>query len=271
MPVKILQGKTALITGGGSGIGFAIAQRLAAQGCAIALVDANRERLAAAGRILESTGQTVTTHELDVSDESGVRALGEEFARRERGLNILVNSAGVSLAGRFTETTLADMRWVLDVNFWGTVYCCKFLLPALKCESEAQIVNICSSFGWLGWAGKTAYSASKFAVRGFSEALRMELSGSSVGLTVVYPGPVATNIVADGRVANEQQRRAELEFLSRRAIPAERVAKRVVDSIRKNPARVRLSADYLLMDWLARIAPGGAQAMGARIARKLPF
>lgn len=271
MPIRSFDNKIAVVTGGASGIGLAIAERLGGLGCHLALVDIHADRLRSARRRLESTGQAVTLHECDVADYQQVLALPGEIVSTHGRVNILVNNAGVSLAGRFMETSLDNFDWIMRVNFWGVVYCCKAFLPSLLGEQEAQIVNMCSSFGLLGLAGKTGYSASKFAVRGFSEALRMELADANVGLTVVYPGPVRTNLLIDGRASSETQRRAEIDFLTRRAIPAERVAKKVIRGIRKNSFRVRLSLDYAVIDWLTRLSPALAQTFGAWAKRKMPF
>ena len=268
MPIKTFERKTAVVTGGASGIGLAIAEALSQRGCHVALVDVQPERLRNAQQHLATT---VTLHGCDVGDNEQVLAVRDEILKMHGRVNLLVNNAGVSLAGRFLETSLDDLAWIMRVNFWGTVYCCKAFLPAMLQQPEAQIVTICSSFGLLGFAGKTGYSASKFAVRGFSEALRMELATTSVGVTVVYPGPVQTNLLRDGRVASETQRQAEAEFLASRAIPAERVAASVLRGVSKNAARVRLSLDYAAIDWLTRLAPTLAQAGGAWAARKMPF
>ncbi len=271
MPIKDFTHKTAVVTGGASGIGLALAAELSRRGCDVALVDCHADRLRDAQQQLAASGTRITAHAYDVGAVEQVTALCEAVSQAHGHIHLLVNSAGVSVAGRFLETSLADFEWLMRVNFWGTVYCCKAFLPLLLKESEAHVVTLCSSFGLLGFAGKSAYSASKFAVRGFSEALRMELADTRAGLTVVYPGPVQTNILRDGRAASEAQRQAEAEFLSSRAIPAARVARQVVRGITRNAARVRLSLDYAAIDWLTRLSPALAQAGGAWAARRMPF
>ena len=271
MPIRSFDNKVAVVTGGASGIGLAIAERLSGLGCQVALVDARADRLPSAGQRIDATGQRVSTHECNIADYDQLLALFNEILVKHGRVNILVNSAGVSVAGRFMDTSLDDFEWIMRVNFWGTVYCCRVFLPLLLKEQEAQIVSMCSCFGLLGFAGKTGYSASKFAVRGFSEALRMELADTNVGMTVVYPGPVRTNIVADGRASSETQRQAESDFLARRAISADTVAKKVIRGIRRNSSRVRLSVDYAVIDWLTRLSPGAAQGFGAWMARRMPF
>lgn len=271
MPIRAFDNKVAVVTGGGGGIGLAIAERFVGLGCHLALVDIHADRLRSAKQRLDVAGRAVTLHECDVADNRQVLTMRDQVVRAHGRVNILVNNAGVSLAGRFLDTSLDDLDWVMRVNFWGAVYCCKAFLPSLLSEPEAQIINLCSSFGLLGFAGKTGYSASKFAIRGFSEALRMELASAGVGLTVIYPGPVRTNLLIDGRAVSETQRQAEMDFLTSRAIPADRVASKVIGAIRRNPSRVRISLDYAVIDWLTRLSPALAQSFGAWAARKAPF
>lgn len=269
--MNTLVDRTAVVTGAASGIGKALAHRLAREGCHLALVDIDGEALERARGELASTGRTVSLHVANVADRARMLALPKEVLAAHGHVHLLVNNAGVSVAGRFEEVGLEDLDWIFGVNFWGMVHGCKAFLPHLRREPEAHIVNLCSSFGLLGFAGKTGYSATKFAVRGFSEALRAELLGSPVGLTVVYPGAVDTNIVRAGRVVNEAQREAEARFISGRAIPTHRVASRIVQGIQRNSARVLIGLDYHLIDWLARLSPDLSQEVTARLSQRMPF
>jgi len=271
VPLRDFRNRTAVVTGGASGIGFSIAERLLRVGCSVMLVDHHHERLSLAYQRLSLQGGTVSEHLCDVTDREAVFSLAENCTREGRPVHLLVNSAGVSLAGSFATTSLDDLRWVMEVNFWGTVNLCRAFLPLLQQEPEGHILNVCSSFGLLGFANKSGYSASKFAVRGFSEALRMELTGSSTGVTVLYPGPVDTPLVREGRAITQGQREAEVEFLSRRAIPAAYVAQRALCGIQQNRARVLLSMDYLLIDWMTRLSPSLALEIGGWMARRMPF
>jgi short-subunit dehydrogenase len=271
LPLRSFGDRTALITGGASGIGLAIAERLAKERCHLRLVDVHSERLRQAQQRLTSIQPNVTIHECDVSDKAAVFRLAQELTDADEQLHLLVNCAGVSAAGSFDETSLDDFEWVMGVNFWGTVFACKAFLPILKRQDEAHIVNVSSVFGLLGFARKSGYSASKFAVRGFTEALRMELASSSVGVTLLYPGPVDTNIVRDGRAVSEEQKQAETAFLARRAISTEYVAARTLRGIRRNSARVLLGVDYHVADWLVRLSPALAQKAGAWFSRRMPF
>jgi short-subunit dehydrogenase len=230
-----------------------------------------REEVEEAARELGSQGVRVTAHRCDVADRAAMERLRDQVLATHGRVHLVVNNAGVSVAGRFAETKLEDFAWIMNVNFWGVVHGCHVFLPVLLEQDEAHIVNVSSSFGLLGMAGKTGYAASKFAVRGFSESLRAELSGTRVGVTVLYPGPVDTGIVQRGRVASEAQREAEAKFLASRSIPAERVARRLLEGIRKDEPRVLLSVDYLAIDALARLSPDLSQALAAFLAKRMPF
>lgn len=271
MPLRQFANKTAVVAGGASGIGLAIAERLARAGCAVLLLDQHSDRIEEACTLLSGVGATVTGIPLDVTDYTAIVALTDNLIRDGQSVHLLINSAGVALAGPFAEASLEDLRWVMEVNFWGTVHLCKAFLPLLQREPESHILNVCSSFGLLGFANKTGYSASKFAVRGFSEALRMELRGTPTGLTVLYPGPVASRLVAEGRTTNENQRTAEAAFLARRAIPAPYVADCALHAIRRNRPRVLLSPDYRMIDLMTRLSPGLAVEIGAWMASRMPF
>jgi len=183
--MSFLSDAVAVVTGAGSGIGRALAQQLAATGSALALADIDEAGLLETAQPLEKKSAPVTTHVLDVADEASMKAFAEEVGRRHGRATLLINNAGVALHGDFEEASLDDFRWLMNINFWGTVYGVKFFLPLLKREKRAQIVNISSVFGIVAPAGQCAYAASKFAVRGFTEALRHELQGSNVGVSCV--------------------------------------------------------------------------------------
>jgi len=270
MPVRHLAGRVAVVTGGARGIGLAIAQELVRRGAHVALVDVDPAVDGAAAG-LAASGTRVTAHRCDVADRAAMLRLPAEIVAQHGAVHVLVNNAGVSLAGRFLDASLEDLDWIVAINFWGVVHGCKAFLPVLLAQDEGHIINVSSSFGLLGFAGKTGYSATKAAVRGFSEALRAELLGSPVGVTVLYPGPVATELIDRGRAVDEQQRTAEARFVADRAVPAARVGRKAVAALRRGPARVMISIDYRLIDWLVRTSPSLAQAVTARIARRMPF
>src|SRR5690242_8874979 len=190
----------AVVTGAGSGIGRALAQRLAAAGSALAIADVDEAGLQQTAQSLPKSSVLVTTHVMDVAKEESVKSFSADVNSRHGRLTLLINNAGVALHGDFEEISLDDLRWLMDINFWGAVYGVKYFLPMLKREPRAHIVNLSSVFGLIAPAGQAAYSASKFAVRGFTEALRHELAPTNIYVSCVHPGGIRTPIAQRARL-----------------------------------------------------------------------
>jgi short-subunit dehydrogenase len=161
----------------------------------------------------------------------------------------------VGVAGTFAETTLEDLDWIVGINFWGVIASCKLFLPYLCAEDEGHIVNLSSVLGFIGIPGQSAYCATKFAVRGFSEALYAELSGTGVGVTSVHPGAVRTNIVRASRFYDRQAQQKILSRFERAAIPPERVARAIVRAIERRKLRVIVGADSHVLERAKRLLP----------------
>ena len=265
--LRLLPGTLAVVTGAGSGIGLAVARALAGRGCRLALIEVREDRLESARDALAAAGAVVTAHPADVCDDESVRRAAAEVRRAHGPAAVLVNSAGVALVGPFADTDADDFDWLMQVNFGGTVRCCRVFLPQLREAGSGQIVNVGSCFGWVGFPGMTGYCASKFAVRGFSESLRSELQPSRIGVTVVYPGPVDSNLVRDGRFTDERARSEEVAFLARRALPADLVARQIIRGIERNTARVVVGLDYRAIDLLVRLMPSWALSLIGRFGR----
>ena len=205
----------AVVTGASSGIGRALAQRLAAAGSALALADLDEAGLQQTAQSLAKSSALITTHVVDVAKEESVKSFAAVVNSRHGGVTLLINNAGVAQHGNFEEISLDDFRWLMDINFWGAVYGAKYFLPLLKRESRAHIVNLSSVFGLIAPAGQAAYSASKFAVRGFTESLRHELEGSNVGVSCVHPGGIRTPIAQRARLTGSTSPSRREESISR--------------------------------------------------------
>ncbi len=256
--MKKLQDRTAVITGAGSGIGRATSLALAQKGCRLAIADIDAAGLAESERLIKELGRPVTTHVVDVSHRARVEQFASEVAMAHGGANILVNNAGVAVAASFSEHSLEDFEWLMGVNFWGVIYGCKFFLPQLLAGTEGHIVNISSVFGLIGVPQQSSYCASKFAVRGFTESLRVELGSTQVGVTSVHPGGVATQIVANMRVngtpeAQKAKQRVVRSF--KKMLPPSVVASAVVRGIERNRARVLIARETYVADFAKRLLP----------------
>jgi short-subunit dehydrogenase len=273
----------AAVTGAASGIGRALALELAARGCDLALADRDEAGLqAAAAEIAKTSSQNktsprkVTIHRVDVSEPAAIAEFAQAATSAHPGLNILINNAGVALLGAFTEIDQAQMDWLMNINFWGVVHSTRAFLPHLARQPEAHIVNLSSIFGIVAPPGQTAYSAAKFAVRGFSEALRHELqiAKSPIKLSVVHPGGVLTNIVRNSRAGvgvTDNARRAESieRFDAIAKTTPKAAALRIIEGIEKNQPRILIGNDARFMDLLQRFRPGTYWATMAKRIEKM--
>jgi NAD(P)-dependent dehydrogenase (short-subunit alcohol dehydrogenase family) len=254
-----LHDRAAVITGAGSGIGRAIAQSLASRGCHLALADISEPGLAETVQLLEAPGIRISRHKLDVADRAAVAALPQAVAAEHGRVDLLFNNAGVALAGTFEQISEGDFEWLLDINFGAVVRLTRAFMPYLKASDDARIVNMSSLFGLISPPGQTAYSASKFAVRGFSNALRFELAGSNVGVTVVHPGGVATKIAENARrhagttnaeVAEQLERARRLLTM-----PPAQAGEIIVQAVERRAPRVVVGRQAKLMALIERLAP----------------
>jgi NAD(P)-dependent dehydrogenase (short-subunit alcohol dehydrogenase family) len=248
-----------VVTGTGSGMGRCLAQQLAAMGSALALADVNEKGLAETVALLGKTRGKVTKHIVDMGNEEQVKAFAEEVAAQHGRATVLFNNAGVALLGNFEEISLEDFRWLMDINFWGVIYGVTYFLPLLKKEKRAQIVNTSSIFGLVGAVGQSAYCASKFAVRGFTESLRHELEETNVSVTCVHPGGIRTRIAKHARPgarAGAGLHQESVERFDRVAITSpEDAAKRILRGVEKREPRVLIGSDCITVDLLQRLRP----------------
>jgi len=270
------QGGVAVLTGAASGIGAALAQAIAQRGMALALVDVDEAGLAATALRARAAGVQVSTHVLDLADAAAIAGLAPAVLGCHGRVNLLINNAGVALGGRFEQVTEADFDWLMRVNFEAAVRLTRAFLPLLQAEPMAQLVNVSSIFGLIAPPGQTAYCASKFALRGFSESLRHELAdaGSPVGVTLVHPGGVRTSIAQRARVApgasEEEVAREQAAWQRLLRLSPEAAAATIVCGIERRQARVLVGDDAVRAAWVQRLFPVGYWRLVARdIARRV--
>ena len=258
--MKNFDGKVAVITGAGSGIGRALAILLAQKGAILALVDIDRGELLRTQELVNPFNVASSIHEIDVASREAVEGLASAVFDQHGAVHVLINNAGVSLVERVEAMDYEDFAWVMNINFWGVVYGTKSFLPYLRQSDEAHIVNISSLFGLMSVPLQSAYNASKFAVRGFTESLKMELAGSSVGVSCVHPGGIDTDITRNSRIGEGALDMSDDELHSAFEAAAitspEKAAKTIIRGVEKNRRRILIGADARLADWFVRHFPG---------------
>ncbi|MCK5860736.1 SDR family oxidoreductase [Abyssibacter sp.] len=272
--MKQFKNKVAAITGAGSGIGRALALNLAQAGCDLAISDINGDNLAETAKLAEAAGARVTTTSLDVADRDAVYAWADDVVQQHGRVNLLFNNAGVAHAAAAETASLEDFHWLMNINFWGVVHGTQAFLPHLRASGEGHIVNVSSLFGLIGMPTQATYCAAKFAVRGYTETLRMELDmeGAPVSATCVHPGGVATGINQSSRIDSsvEKLTGVSLDSHKRRAekmiqtTTPERAAQIILDAVKRDARRVVVGPDARAIDKLARLLGSGYQALVLR-------
>ncbi|HEX2675175.1 MAG TPA: SDR family NAD(P)-dependent oxidoreductase [Polyangiales bacterium] len=271
--------KVAAITGAGSGIGRALALELAKRGAQVALSDKNEKTLLETAEQVRQlhSGTRVTTRALDVADRAAVHAWADEVVREHGHVNFIFNNAGVAVGSTLEGVSYEDFEWIMNINFWGVVYGTKAFLPHLRASGDGHVINISSIFGILAVPGNGAYNASKFAVRGFTEALRqeLELSGANVSATCVHPGGVKTNIARDARMSKnvgeylvKDADSARDEFEKMFSTTPESAAKQILAGVRSNARRVLVGADARAIDAMVRFLPTTYQKLTVAVIRR---
>jgi len=263
-----VDGRVAAITGAGSGIGRALAIALAGRGCRLALSDIDEIGL---DRTAELARADATTTRVDVADRSAVERWAEATASTYGTVNLIFNNAGVALGAPVSSMAYDDFHWLMDINFWGVVHGTTAFLPHLAASGAGHVVNISSVFGLMGIPTQSAYNAAKFAVRGFTEALRIELDQAANGVTAtaVHPGGIKTDIVRNGRFDGPHADRDELvaQFDKQARTTPERAAAVILRAVEKDKRRVMVGADAHVFDIVARLPPGLYQRLIGRFAR----
>jgi short-subunit dehydrogenase len=254
-----IRDRVVVLTGAGSGIGRALSHVLATRGALLALIDLDEAGLTETADALKREGSRIQTYVADVSDKSAVTSLPDQIAADLGSASVLINNAGVGLSGNFEQVTEEQFDRVMRINFSATVAVTRNFLPQLRTNAPSQIVNLSSIFGIVGFPGNVAYCSSKFAVRGFSEALRIELMDSNVGVTVVHPGGVQTNIARNAEVGPgvSSQSLAQMRVTAGKFLrmSPDDVAGRIVRAITRREKRVVIGADAHLITALQRLFP----------------
>lgn len=257
--MEALREGVAVVTGAGSGMGRCLAEQLAKRGLSLALADVSQEGLEGTVARLPDKAGRVTCHIVNVAEEAEVRLFAEQVARQHGRATAVFNNAGVALLGNFEEISLADFRWLMDVNFWGVVYGSTYFLPLLRRERCAHLVNTSSLLGFFGAIGQSAYCASKFAVRGFTESLRHELLGTGVWVSCVHPGFVRTAIAEQARQGQGARAGLRQESLQRfnqvaRTSP-EQAAAKILRGVEQCKPRILIGGDAYFVDFWQRLKP----------------
>lgn len=261
MDVRDLAGKTALVTGSASGIGRETALALARRGADLFLCDVNEEGLKQTAREVEALGRRAMARRVDVADREAMRRFADEVHAEVEGVDILVNNAGVGLGGGVLETSLQDWEWIIGVNLWGVIHGLHLFAPRMVDRGRGgHVVNISSAAGYLASEPLTAYSTTKFAVLGLSEAIQSELARHGIGVTAVCPGIIDTPIVASSPMRgvwdDPELRKQAVEGYRRRGYGPERVARNILRAIQRNRLVAPISPEAWLMYWLKRLFPG---------------
>ncbi len=272
--MKTLDDKVVVITGAGSGIGRALAQDCARRGARLALSDVDEAGLAQTVALVEDAGvRQVRSDRLDVADRAAFQTYATEVAAHFGRVNVVVNNAGVALAGNLVDLDWDDMDWILGINLTGVLHGTKFFLPHLIASGDGHVVNLSSLFGLISMPGQSLYNASKYAVRGLTESLREEMliAKHPVGVTSVHPGGIRTGIARNARVSSQEDQSATAEFFDEKLarMTPERAAEIIVRGILRNRARVLVGIDAHLLHTFAKVAGSRYQDVVALASKKL--
>jgi NAD(P)-dependent dehydrogenase (short-subunit alcohol dehydrogenase family) len=258
--------KVVVITGAGSGIGRALSLEFARRGARVALSDVNT---ANAEETAKLAGDNARAYTLDVADRAAVLAHAEEVAGEFGGVNVVVNNAGVALGATVEEMAFEDYDWLMGVNLGGVVNGTKAFLPHLIASGDGHVVNISSVFGFVGVPTQSAYNAAKFAVRGFTEALREEmlLARRPVAVSCVHPGGIKTNIVRNARNVGDDREKAAVGFERIAKTTPEKAAQTILRGIERKSARILVGPDAYVIDAIPRVLGSAYQRPLAVLAR----
>jgi len=272
--MKSFAGKVAIITGAGSGMGRYLAILLAQEGADVCVCDVNNETLSKTVDMLRQFNVSVSSHLLDVADKDSIEALPQKIIDHHGKIDLVFNNAGVTAGSHFQDMQEDNWNWVIDINFKGVINSTRAFIPYLVKRPEAAIINTSSIFAMVAVPGQTAYHASKFAVRGFTESLALEMKQTNPNLQIhcVHPGHIGTNIAATARMSdedfNDRQARSSLftknapknqqemgELFREGGMHPSKAAKIILDGVKKNKTRIFIGLDAKLMDLSQRLFP----------------
>lgn len=252
-----VNGKTAALTGAGSGIGRALAMQLNREGCELFLSDISAASLNETLALLPRQDVPADGQVLDVADKTSVYAWAEKIAEAKGHVDIVINNAGVALISNVENNRYEDFEWLMGINFWGVVYGTQAFLPLLRQSQQGHLVNISSVFGLFSAPTQSAYNAAKFAVRGYTEALRQEMDGSNVHVCCVHPGGIKTNIARAARSedsdVNADERDTEFQKLAHTS--PEKAAAQIIAAIEKHKKRLLIGIDARVFSLVCRLFP----------------
>ena len=253
--MKQLTDRVAVITGAGSGIGRATALALAKEGCELALSDVNESGLLETVALIGGDSTKVTTYLVDAASPTEMKKFADAVASAHGHVHIVINNAGVALAGNIEENSLEDLEWMVGINFWGVVYGCKFFLPYIRKEEEGHIINISSLAGLMAIPSLGGYSATKAAVRSWTETLSNELRDTPIKVSSIHPGGIATSIVDQARVAESLNQEEMATNFSQRGVSPDRVAQKIVSVLKSGKLRGLICTETYVLAALLRVMP----------------
>ncbi|WP_159516713.1 SDR family oxidoreductase [Acinetobacter sp. 18QD2AZ41W] len=269
--MKNFKNKVAAITGAGSGIGQQLAVLLAQQGCHLALSDINEQGLAQTVELLQGTDVRITIQKVNVAELEQVRSWAAQVEQDHGSVNMIFNNAGVALGSTVEGASYEELEWIVGINFWGVVYGTKEFLPLIKKTGDGHIINISSLFGLTAQPTQSAYNATKFAVRGFTESLRQELDMENCGVSAlcVHPGGIRTNIANAAKMNNSlltlgmNPEKSARNFNKLLRCPPAEAARQILEAVQKDKRRLLIGNDAKAIDLIQRILPTGYQHVTA--------
>ena len=266
-------GKVAAVTGAGSGIGQALAIELARSGAKLAISDVDTEGLAATEERLKAIGAPVKADRLDVTEREAFVVYADAVAEHFGKVNQIYNNAGIAFAGDVEVSQFKDIERVMDVDFWGVVNGTKVFLPHLIASGDGHIVNVSSIFGLFSVPGQAAYNSAKFAVRGFTEALRQEMAvaGHPVKVTCVHPGGIKTAIARNMETVDGLDKEELAQTFDKKlaSTSPQKAARIILDGVRKNKARVLVGPDATALDLIVRATGSGYQRLFSTVMSRM--